>query len=65
MNFDSCEEAGKLRDDARQQRHVRAVEFVGYPMQQYRVKPRVAEKNLKDALGRRVLAEYRVDLFPD
>jgi hypothetical protein len=65
MYLNASEKTRELGDYARQERDIRLVEFVGYPVQQDCMKTRVAKKNLKDALGRRVFAKYGTDLFPD
>jgi hypothetical protein len=41
------------------------VEPVRQPVRQHRMKPRVTEKNLDNALGRGVFAEDSIELFPD
>jgi hypothetical protein len=65
VNFNSGEEAGELRDYARQQRDVGLVEPVGEAMEQNRMEPGIAQENLEDAFGGRVFAKYCGDLFPN
>src|SRR4029077_17668393 len=65
VDLDAREEAAHLRDHARNQRQIPAVELVGETMEQERLKAGIAEDDFKDALSRRVLAENGFDLLPD
>ena len=65
MDLDAREEAARLRDEARQQRHAPAIQLVGHAVQQNGMEAGITEQHLHHALGGGVFPENSLDLFPD
>jgi hypothetical protein len=65
VDFDTGQEARYLRNKSGEQRNAGSIQLVGQPVKQHGMKTGIAKNNLKDALRRRVPAEYGIDLFPD
>lgn len=65
VDFNPGQEAGDLRQKTGQNRDAGFIEPMRKPVKQNGVKAGITKKDLKDAGGRRVLAEDGLDLFPD
>src|SRR5581483_2399438 len=65
VDFDAREKTADLRNDTRNQRYTPLIEPMRQAVQQNGMKPWVTEEDFDYALGRGILAEDGVELFPN